>query len=126
MKVTVTVDYMKQAFFEIGCNYFTDDGMKALLNYYDEDWEFNPTELCRDWAEYGTNAECSFDDLLMDYGYQYPFDEWAENNGFTEDDLDNMTIATQKELYMGALIDHLKEKTEVLHLPNGNYLIFDF
>lgn len=127
MKVTVDLDYMKQAFFEIGCDsYFTDDGLKALLDYYDEDAEFDPEEICRDWTEYGTNAECSFDDLIIDYGYQYTATEWIDDNGFTEDDLDNMTTATQKELYMGALIDHLKEKTDVLHLPNSNYLIFDF
>ncbi|MFN2926457.1 hypothetical protein ACKX2L_05980 [Lachnospiraceae bacterium YH-ros2228] len=123
MKVTVTVDYMKQAFFEIGCDsYFTDDGMKALLEHYDEDAEFDPEEICRDWTEYGTNAECSFNDLIIDYGYLYTVTEWEED----ELDDDDMTPASIKELYMGALIDRLGEKTDVLHLPNGNYLIFDF
>lgn len=125
MKVTVDLDYMKQAFFEIGCDsYFTDDGLKALLDYYDEDAEFDPEEICRYWTEYGKDVDCSFDDLIIDYVNEYPRDEWMEDNGFTEDDLNKMNTESRKELYIGSLLDRLHEKTDVFVLPNGNVIVF--
>lgn len=125
MKVTVDLDYMKQALFEIGCDsYFTDDGMKALLEHYDEDAEFDPTEICRDCTEYGKNVDCSFDDLIIDYVNEYPRDEWMEDNGLTEDDLNKMNTESRKDLYIRSLLDRLREKTDVLVLPNGNVIVF--
>ena len=119
MKTTVTVDDMKVKFVALDRDYYTYDGLEALLGYYDqvdEDMEFDPIAICCDCTEYGNGAACSFDDLVNDYGYLYPSEEWLEDNGAG---LDN-------DLYIESLVKRLEDKTTVLHLPNGNYIVFAF
>lgn len=123
MKTTVTVDDMKAKFVALDRDYYTYDGLEALLDYYDqvdENMVFDPITICCDCTEYGdgkmVNAVLSFDDLMNDYGYLYPAEEWLEDNGAELD----------KDLYVDSLVERLEDKTTVLHLPNGNYIVFAF
>ena len=88
MKTTVDIYDMKKKFIELDRDYYTFDGLEALLDYYDqvdENMEFDPIAICCDCTEYGdgkmVNAVLSFDDLVNDYGYLYPSEEWLEDNG---------------------------------------------
>ena len=122
MKITVTADDMKRKFEAYNRDYFTYDGLNALLDYYneiDENKEFDPIEICCDCTEYGEGAACSYDDLIDDYGYKYPVEEWLKDNGLEESEYD-------KDLYIASLIDHLELETMVLHVPNCNYIVFEF
>ena len=119
MKMTVTVDDMKAKFVALDRDYYTFDGLEALLDYYDqvdENMEFDPIAICCNWTEYGDGAACSFNDLVDDYGYLYPSEEWLEDN---DAELDN-------DLYIESLVKRLEDKTTVLCLPNGNYIVFAF
>ena len=123
MKTTVDIYDMKKRFIELDRDYYTFDGLEALLDYYDqvdENMEFDPIAICCDCTEYGdgkmVNAVLSFDDLVNDYGYLYPSEEWLEDNGAELD----------KDLYVDSLVKRLEDKTTVLHLPNGNYIVFAF
>lgn len=113
MKMTVTADDMKRELEEYNRDYFTYPGLNALLDYYDEideNKEFDPIEICCDCTEYGEGAACSFDDLIDDYGYKYPTEE---------DEFD-------KDSYVKSLIEHLEKETTILHVSNGNYIVFEF
>lgn len=120
MKITVDIYDMKAKFVALDRDYYTYDGLEALLDYYDqvdENMEFDPIAICCDCTEYGDGAACSFDDLVNNYGYLYPAEEWLEDND--ESKLDN-------DLYIESLVKHLEDETTVLHLPNGNYIVFAF
>lgn len=122
MKITVDVSDMKERFEALDRDYYTWDGLEALLEYYDEideNMEFDAIAICCDCTEYGENAACSFDDLISDYGYKYPVEEWLEDNALEENEFDN-------DLYIDSLVKRLEDETTVLHVSNGNYIIFAF
>lgn len=122
MKITVDVSDMKERFEALDRDYYTWDGLEALLEYYDEideNMEFDAIAICCDCTEYGENAACSFDDLISDYGYKYPVEEWLEDNALEENEFDN-------DLYIDSLVERLEDETTVLHVSNGNYIIFAF
>ena len=119
MKMTINIYDMKEKFVALDRDYYTFDGLEALLDYYDqvdESMEFDPIAICCDCTEYGDGAVLSFDDLVNDYGYLYPAEEWLEDNGAELD----------KDLYVDSLVERLEDKTTVLHLSNGNYIVFAF
>lgn len=122
MKITVDVSDMKERFEALDRDYYTWDGLEALLEYYDEideNMEFDAIAICCDCTEYGKNAACSFDDLISDYGYKYPVEEWLEDNALEENEFDN-------DLYIDSLVERLEDETTVLHVANGNYIVFVF
>lgn len=122
MKITVDVSDMKERFEALDRDYYTWDGLEALLEYYDEideNMEFDAIAICCDCTEYGENAACSFDDLISDYGYKYPVEEWLEDNALEENEFDN-------DLYIDSLVERLEDETTVLHVANGNYIVFAF
>lgn len=106
--------YMKKILQEWDRDYFSVSGCDALADFYDEingeNFEFDPVAVCCDCNEYGENAALSFDDMLNDYGYIL---EDAED---VEDDTDKIS----------ALVEELESRTTVLHVPNGNYIVFSF
>lgn len=127
MKMTVTVNDMKERFVALDRDYFTYDGLNALLDYYneiDENKEFDPIEICCACTEYGEGAACSFDDLIDDYGYKYPVEEWLEDYNEPEDEPEEHEF--DKDSYIKSLVDCLEQETTVLHIPNGNYIVFEF
>lgn len=122
MKITVDVNDMKERSEALDRDYYTYEGLEALLDYYDEideNMEFDAIAICCDCTEYGEGAACSFDDLVNEYGYKYPVEEWLEDEGLEENEFDN-------DEYMTALVERLEYETTVLHVPNGNYIVFAF
>ena len=122
MKITVDAGMMKEMFVKCDRDYYSFTGIETLLDYYDEidpEMEFDPIAICCDCTEYGENSACSFDDLISDYGYKYPVEEWLEDNALDENEFDN-------DLYIDSLVERLEEETTVLHVPNGNYIVFAF
>ena len=122
MKITIDAGMMKEMFVNYDRDYYSFSGLETLLDYYDEidpEMEFDPIAICCDCTEYGESAACSFDDLISDYGYKYPVEEWLEDNALDENEFDN-------DLYIDSLVERLEEETTVLHVPNGNYIVFAF
>lgn len=122
MKITVDVYDMKERFIAMDRDYYTFEGLESLLDYYDEideNMEFDVISICCDCTEYGEGAACSFDDLINDYSYKYPVEEWLEDNVLEENEFDN-------DLYIDSLIERLEDETIVLHVSNGNYIVFAF
>lgn len=122
MKMTVDAGMMKEMFVNYDRDYYSFSGLETLLDYYDEidgNMEFDPIAICCDCTEYGENAACSFDNLISDYGYKYPAEEWIEDNALEENEFDT-------DLYIDSLVERLEDETTVLHVPNGNYIIFAF
>ena len=120
MKITVDAYDMKERFVAMNRDYYTFEGLESLLDYYDEideNMEFDPIAICCDCTEYGENAACSFNNLISDYGYKYPVKEWLEDNALEENEFDT-------DLYIDSLVERLEDETTVLHVPNGNYIIF--
>lgn len=113
MKITVDVYDMKERFVAMDRDYYTFEGLESLLDYYDEideNMELDCIAICCDCTEYGEGAACSFDDLINEYGYKYP----VEENEFDND------------LYIDSLVERLEDETTVLHVANGNYIVFTF
>jgi len=122
MKKTLNAYEMKELFIKYNRDYYTIPGLESLLNYYDNvnsDMEFDPVAICCDCTEYGENASCSFDNLINDYGYLYTVNEWLEDKYLKESEYD-------KNEYLKALVEHLEDKTTILHISNGNYIVFTF
>lgn len=122
MKITLDVYDMKERFEALDRDYYTYDGLETLLNYYDEideNMEFDAIAICCDCTEYGDGAACSLEDLKNDYGYKYPVEEWLEDNALEENEFDI-------DLYIDSLIERLEDETTVLHVTNGNYIVFAF
>jgi hypothetical protein len=122
MKMTVNAGMIKEMFVNCDRDYYSFSGLETLLDYYDEidpEMEFDPVAICCDCTEYSENAACSFDDLISDYGYKYPVEEWIEDNALKENEFDN-------DLYIDSLVERLEDETTVLHVPNGNYIVFAF
>ena len=121
MKMTVNAWTMKRTFEECDRDYYSMNGIDALLDYYDEideNMEFDPVAICCDCTEYGAHgASCDFSDLVNDYGYLLDREEWMGENALDEFD---------EELYIDALVEVLEDHTSVLHVCNGNYIVFVF
>ena len=123
MKMTVDAGMMKEMFVSYDRDYYSYSGLETLLDYYDEideNMEFDPIAICCDCSEFGDDhCELSFDDLINDYGYLYPVDEWLDDNAMSEEEFDS-------DLYIDSLIDRLENETTVLRVPNGNVIVFAF
>lgn len=122
MKITVDAGMMKEMFAKYDRDYYSFSGLETLIDYYDEidpEMEFDPIAICCYCTEYGENTVCSFNDLISDYGYKYPVEEWLEDNELEKSEFDN-------GLYIDSLVERLEYETMVLHVSNGNYIVFDF
>lgn len=122
MKITVDIYDMKERFVAMDRDYYTFEGLESLLNYYneiDENMEFDAIAICCDCTEYGNGAACSFTDLIDEYGYKYPVEEYKEDNDIEENGFDEIE-------YIAALVEVLEDYTTVLQASNGNYIVFAF
>lgn len=122
MKMIVDAETMFRVFRKISKDIYSYTGLETLLEYYDDldpDMEFDPIAICCNCCEFGNNCSSSFNDLINDYGYLYPADEWLDDNDLTEHEFDS-------DLYLDSLIERLEDHTTVLRVPNGNVIIFAF
>lgn len=123
--MTVDAWDMKQVFEKMDRDYYSMNGIDALLEYYDEideNMEFDPVGICCDCTEYGGHgAAVDFNDLINDYGYMLDREEWLDENALSPDEWED-----NKELYIDGLIEVLGQHTTVLPVCNGNYIIFVF
>ena len=122
MKITVDTNLMKEMFVKYNRDYYTIQGLESLLNYYDDidpNMKFDPIAICCDCTEYGDNTPLSFNDLIYDYEYLYPIEEYLEEHGYKGSEF-------FEDYYLDELIEHLEDKTTVLHVSNGNYIVFTF
>lgn len=121
MKITIDVSTMQNRFAACGRDYYSWEGYEALLAYYndiDPNMELDAVAICGDCTEYGEDACCSFDDLINDKGYAYPIEDYkADNDIETDDEFD-------QDDYIVALVKKPEQRTTVLHVSNGNYIIF--
>lgn len=93
---------------------YSREGLMAFADYYDKDRDNFPP--C--WAtEYGKDVDCSFDDLIHDWGNEYTVDDWLEDNELEENEFN-------KDQYIKALVEYLEDVTIVLPVSNGNYIVF--
>ena len=117
MKITVDVETAKRLFEQCDRDYYSIEGVETIIDYYDEideNIDFDAIAICYDCSEYGEECVLSFSDLISDYE-QLVIEEYAEEWYKIEDDEKVRTI-----------IDELEHHTTVLHVPNGNYIVFDF
>lgn len=123
MKMTINEWDMKRIFVGCGRDYYSMNGLKTLLEYFDEideNIEFDPIAICCDCTEYGEyGAICSFKDLINDYGYLYSDEEYRDDNLIAISEYDENS-------YIEALLEKLEEHTTVLCVCNGNYIVFTF
>ena len=123
MKKTFFNGYdLKEEFVNYERDYFSLDGYDALLNFYDEideNMELDVISICGECTEYGKYSTYNFNDLIDDYGYIYTKSEYLSDNDITSKDFN-------QEDYISALITHIENKTQVLNLKNGDYIIFSF
>lgn len=122
MKKTLTAYDLKEAFVKANRDYYSFKGVKALLAFYDEineNMELDIAAICGDCTEYGNNVAYTFQDLVNDYGYLYPIEQYLENEGLSENEF-------SLSEYIESLIEVLERKAKVLHISNGNYIVFEF
>lgn len=121
MKMTVNAWDAKRILGDYDRDYYSMNGIDALLEYYDEideNMEFDPIAICCECTEFGAHgAACSLADLVNDYGYIYTVADWKQDAGLEEYD---------ERSYITALVEALEERTTVLHVYNGNYIVFAF
>ena len=113
---------LQKEFQEYDRDYYSLDGYEALLKFYDEideDMELDVIAICGDCTEYGNFSSCDFQDLINDYGYIYTKEEYLSDNDIDENDFN-------EDEYISELINKLENKTCVLKLENGDYIIFSF
>lgn len=95
-------------------NYFSDEGLEAINNYYIDCYsycgeigreaEFDVIEICCDWTEYGDGVVLGFDDFITDFEYLLDDEELEEDEK------------------IDAIYQKLEDKTYCVRLENGNIL----
>ena len=104
---------------EFGCMMSTDVENDETVNMTTQEFLKITMNLATggNYTEYGEGAARSFDNFICNYEYLYSKEEYLEDGGLTESEFD-------KDLYIKSLVDRLEQETTVLHLPNGNYIVF--
>lgn len=108
-------------------NYFSWDGMDALLEWYDENdenTEFDIVGICCEWSEYGDDVTLGFDSLISDYGNRLPLQGWLDEKDYTVDEYES--DEDLQEEYLQDLINELENLTTVLRVQNGNIILGEF
>ena len=117
MKITIDAAMAKGLFKRYDRDYYSLEGLETIIDFYDEiddDMEFDAIAICCDCSEYGEDCALSFSDMISSYDYLVVnecSEEW-----FEMDDRDKVQ----------AIVHELEQHTTVLHVSNGNYIVFDF
>ena len=103
-------------------NYFSDEGLEEIDNFYMEccnenapvgcEVEFDVITICCDWNEYGNGVVLSFDDFINDFQY------------LVEDDEDFTEWNKEEKIYW--ICQELENRTYYTKLENGNILQMTF
>lgn len=98
---------------------FSNPGLECLFEYcdevFDESHEFDPCNVNQWASEYGRNCLCDWNDLITDYGYIYPANEYCEDH-----DIKNVIDESD---YINELLKVMNNKYIVLTASNGNAVI---
>lgn len=98
---------------------FSLEGCKVLDWYYsNEDCSGYPTvnDIAVNWCEFGVETNLTLMDLVNDYGYLYPYDNWANDNDISG------KIDVYIDEYLNDLTWYIEQHATVLETRNG-YLI---
>ena len=117
MKTTIDAAMAKELFKRYDRDYYTLEGLTAIIDFYDEidgNTELDVIAICCDCSEYGKGCCLSFSDMISDYEYMV-IEEHAGSWYEMEED--------EKAR---AIVYELEECTTVLHVSNGNYIVFNF
>ena len=117
MKITIDAAMAKERFKRYNRDYYSLEGLKTIVGFYDEideNMEFDAIAICCDCSEYGKNCCLSFSDMISDY-----------ESVVIEDYADRWHDMDEKEKVC-AIVDELERRTTVLHVSNGNYIVFKF
>ena len=117
MKITFDVETAKVLFKQYNRDYYTFEGLETIIDYYDEiddSMEFDVIAICCDCHEYGEDCTLGFSDMISDYEAM-AIDEYADS----WHDMDEQEKVC-------AIVDELEQRTTVLHVSNGNYIVFSF
>ena len=115
-----TVNQFKDAFVKMDRDYYSLDAYVELFDYYDSldtDYKLDVIAICCEWSEHEA------DDLIKTYGYMYTQDEFYTDH---EDDYPNWSEDEIRQEYIKELVKILEDKTTVISLSNGGYLVQDF
>ena len=117
MKITVDAAMARELFKQYGRDYYSLNGLESIIDYYDEvneNMELDVIAICCDCSEYGEGCALSFSDLIADYEH-IAVEEYAE---------DWYEMSEDEKVH--AIVDELEQHTTVLHVSNGNYVVFGF
>lgn len=106
-------------------NYFSDEGLEEIDNFYMEccgentpvgcEKEFDVIAISCDWNEYGNGVVLNFNDFINDFEYllENEFDYLLEGKEFEE---------LEEEEKIDKICEALESKTYCVRLENGNVL----
>ena len=117
MKITIDAPMAKEMFKRYDRDYYSLEGLETIIGLYDEideGVEFDAIAICCDCSEYGKGCTLSFSDLISDY----------EHMVIEEYDVDWHEMEEDEKVR--AIVDELERRTTVLHVSNGNYIVFGF
>ena len=139
--MTIDNEYeLQKIFADWDRNYYSLDGYKAILDYYDKiDSELDVIAICGSFTEYE-----NVDDLLHDYG-EWSFDTWLDDNGYIADwlydndfddieDVENVGMANHMyaELethyyydFLAEQLDYINYNHTCVEFANGNYMFME-
>ena len=117
MKITVNAEAAKRLFEQCDRDYYSIEGIETIIDCYDEideNMEFDAIAICCDCSEYGEDCGLSFSDMIADY------------EAMVIDDYADSWYDMDEEEKVCAIVDELEWRTTVLHVSNGNYIVFKF
>ena len=117
MKITVDAEMAKALLKRYNRDYYTFEGLETIIDYYDEldeNMEFDVIAICCDCSQFGENCCFSFSDMIAEYEVM-TIDEYADS--WYDMDEDEKVCA---------IVGELERRTTVLHVSNGNYIVFNF
>ena len=115
MKKEISLNEFIREFEEYNRDYYSYEGYEELYNYYEEteNFELDIIAICCDVSEYEEQ------ELITDYGYLLPFEDWKEQNDLNKD-------YEEIDTYLEELMEELEQHTHIIKLENSSYLVWSF